>query len=255
MIVRSWAEYQRGLLLGGAWLPMTGCVLFVKASTDRCVEILVSGVRGDYVRSLYGHPLRIRPVAGRSLADLFGTLLPFDLPENRRSLFLPTASPEWTAMLTSDWREHDPQSAMVWFAVAGVESVSVTDVPNDYDSATKRGFAGIRKIEMYELPSHGGRIGHSLGVRTADSSRWELVQPSRPFPVGNIWDPTAKRIPDRFTHEHLVEMTGLFGLRPFDEDFYAPDGQGVIVERTDPVQSDERTFTLAQARGEEPVVW
>ena len=80
------------------------------------------------------------------------------------------------------------------------------------------------------------------------------MDPIPPFPVGNIWDPTAKRILDRFTHEHLVE-TALFGLRPFDEDFYVPERRALIVERTDPIQPDERTFTLAQARGEEPVIW
>ena len=255
MSVRSWSEYQHQLLLEGSWLPVTGCILFVKAPADRCADILVNGVRGAHVRSFYGHPLRIRRVEGRSLAELLATLLPLELPENRRTLFLPTANPEWTAMYMSDLRGHDPQSAMAWFAVAGVESVSVTDQPNNYDAATRQGFSGVRKIEMYELPPPGGRIGHSLGVRVADSSRWELVRPSIPFPVGNIWDPMAKRISERFTHEHLVEMTGLFGLRPFDEDFYAADGQGVIVERTDPAQSDEQTFTLAQARGEEPVVW
>lgn len=63
----------------------------------------------------------------------------------------------------------------------------------------------------------------------------------------------AKRIPDRFTHEHLAEMTGLFGLRPFDADFYAPDGRGLIVERTDPVPPGELAYTLGQARREEPV--
>ncbi|WP_167046584.1 hypothetical protein [Salinibacterium sp. ZJ454] len=47
-------------------------------------------------------------------------------------------------------------------------------------------------------------------------------------------------------------MTSRFGLRPFDEDFYAPDGHGVVVERTDPLEPSYRTVTLAQARKEEP---
>ena len=255
MSVRSWVEYQRGLLLNGAWLPVTGCALFVKASVQRCVEKLTTGGRARVVMEVYGHPQRVRPVRAGNLEDFLRMLLPLDAPVNRRYLFLPTANPEWTAMFTSDWRGQDPHSPMAWYAGDGIESVCVIDIPNNYDSKTNRGFYGERKIEMYELNPDRQSIGHSLGVRVSEPRRWEFVRPSSPFPVGNIWDPMAKRIPDRFTHAHLVEMTGLFGLRPFEEDFYAPAGQGVIVERTDPVQPDERTFTLAQARGEEPVVW
>ena len=252
MSVRSWVDYQRGLLLGDAWLPVTGCVLFVKAPVRRCVETLTTGSRARVVMEVFGHPQRVRPVRAGDLEDFLRMLLPLDAPVNRRYLFLPTANPEWTAMFTSDWRGQDPHSPMVWYSVDGAEAVCVMDTPNNYDSKTNRGFYGERKIEMYEIRPDGGLIGHSLGVRMTGSGRWEVVEPSGQFPVGNIWDPLAKRNPDRFTHEHLVEMTGLFGLRPFDEDFYAPDGRGVIVERTDPVQPDERTFTLAQARREEP---
>lgn len=45
-----------------------------------------------------------------------------------------------------------------------------------------------------------------------------------------------------------------YELRPFDEDFYAPDNAGVIVERTEPNDPAVPAITLAQARGEEPVV-
>lgn len=255
MSIRSWADYERGLLLGGRWLPVTARVLFVNATTERCADTLLNGVRGRHVREHYGHPLRVRPVKASSLDGLLRTLLPLEAPTPRRRLLLPTADSEWTAMFDSAWRGQDPQSPMVWFSVAGIESVSVVDIPHTYDYPSNRGFYGARKIEMYELARDGEAIGHSLGVRTVNTRQWEVVEPSGQFPVGNVWDPTARRIPDRFTHEHLAEMTTRLGLRPFDEDFYAPDGQGLIVERTDPIQSDESTYTLAQARGEEPVDW
>ena len=69
MSVRSWAEYQRGLLLGGRWLPVTGCVLFVKASAQRCVDKLTTGGRARVVMEVYGHPQRIRPVRAGNLED------------------------------------------------------------------------------------------------------------------------------------------------------------------------------------------
>ncbi len=142
---------------------------------------------------------------------------------------------------------------MTWLGMDGVESVSVTDVPHSVTSSSNRGFYGVRKIEMYELGIGDGPIGHSPGVRTASSRKWEVIEPNGSFPIGNVWDPPARRVQNRFTHEHLVEMTGRFGLRRFDRDFYAPEGVGLMLERTDPVQSYQRTFTLAQARGEEPV--
>lgn len=78
------------------------------------------------------------------------------------------------------------------------------------------------------------------------------MRPNKPFPVPVVWDPDARRVPDKFTHEHLAASAAAFGLRPFDEDFYAPDGRGIIVERTGPMEPGTRTYTLAQARGEEP---
>jgi hypothetical protein len=252
---QSWAEYERTLLLGGAWLPVTGCILFVHAPVERCVEILLTGVRGAHVLNHYGHPLRVRPVSADSLDELLTSLLPLEGAEHRHDLLVPTANPEWTAMLASEWRGQDPRSPMAWFGVAGVESVKVVDIAHTYDRATNRGFYGSRKIEMYSLTAENDAIGHSLGVRAVDTRRWEVVEPIPPFPVGNIWDPTKTRILDRFTHEHLVEMTALFGLRPFDEDFYLPERRALIVERTDPIQPNERTFTLVQARGAEPVIW
>ena len=255
MGVRSWAEYERDLLLGGAWLPVTGCVLFLNASADWCADTLLNGGRGRHVMEYYGHPLRVRPVRAGSLAGMLGTLLPLDSPEHRRNLLVPTVNPEWTAMFTSDWRGQEPGSPIAWFAVGGIASISVKDVPNSYDSTTGRGFRGVRRIGLCELRLHGQAIRHFLGVQATYTSHWEFLRPRGEFPGGNVWNPTAKRIPDRFTHEHLAEMARRFGLRPFDEDFYAPDGGGLMVERTGPLQSDQKTFTLAQSRGEELIDW
>ena len=240
----SQSDYAKGLLLEGRWLPTTRCVLFVNSDAQATAEILQYGSYGSTVTSKYGSPLVSRKVTGESLDDVLATLLPLTIPIARRYLVVPTANPAWSALFTSGWVGLDALSPMMWFSMSGVESVAVTDNP---------GPAGARKIQMYELTPSGERVGHSIGVQASDRRGWDVIEPSLPFPVGNIWDPTARRVQDRFTHDHIVEMTALFGLRPFDEDFYAPNGEGIIVEYTHPMDSDERTGTLGQARGEEPV--
>ncbi|WP_151199549.1 hypothetical protein [Cryobacterium sp. LW097] len=128
----------------------------------------------------------------------------------------------------------------------------ITDTPHDPNHAAYRSSYGARLIEMYEIRESDVTIGHALGVRAVNKRQWEVAGGRDEFPVGNVWRPEAVRVPDRFTHDHLVQMAERFGLRPFDEDFYAPDGTGIMVERTDPVEWDQRRATLAQARGEEP---
>ena len=106
---------------------------------------------------------------------------------------------------------------------------------------------------MYEIRQPGDAVGRTLGVRAINRRQWEVAGGTGEFPVGNVWRPDAIRVSDRFTHEHLLQMAERFGLHPFDEDFYAPDRTGIIVERTDPVDGEQRLTTLAQARGEEPL--
>lgn len=156
-------------------------------------------------------------------------------------------------MFESSRRAPDLTSAMAWFAVAGIESVSVTDFPNSWNTKEQLGWSGVRKIEAYEIVPDRQEIGHSLGVRLTDSNRWELVEPHAPFYGGAVWDPTARRVPDKFTHQHLADTAAMHGLHPFDEDFYAPEGHGIIVERTDPIEPGTPSYTLAQARGEVPI--
>lgn len=243
--------YSDQLLLGGRWLPVTSCVVFVNAPVDRAVDVLVRGPRGAKVRELYGSPLRARSVSAGSLEEMLGNLVPLDAIEARRTLLLPTRHPEWTAYFDSRSHGLDPVSPLLWYVAAGVQSLAVTDVPHSYQEDTHAGFYGIRKIEMFETQDDGRAIGHTLGVRTVSARKWEVIEPDSEFPVGNVWTSTARRIPDRFTHDDLVEMTSRFDLTPFDEDFYAPAGTGVIIERTDAPGTSHHTMTLRQARREE----
>ncbi|GGL05298.1 hypothetical protein GCM10007382_26510 [Salinibacterium xinjiangense] len=249
MTERSSDKYASRLLLEGEWLPVTSTILFIHAPVEHCVETLVSGVRGVHVRREFGKPLVPETVSG-SLPALLANLVPLDSSQDRRNLLLATADASWTAMFGSNWRGFDPHSAMSWFGAARIETVAISGIPNAYESALDKGFYGERKIESYEIPSEGEPVGQSLGVRMSEPRKWELVSPSASFRVGNVWNPAAKRITDRFTHDHLSEMANRYGLRPFDADFFAPEGSGVLVSRTDAPQPDESLISLAIARGE-----
>ncbi len=93
-------------------------------------------------------------------------------------------------------------------------------------------------------------------MRVTDSSRWEFIEPVTGTPFPDPTDYTARRVADRFTHDHLAAAAGSFGLRPFEEDFYAPDRWAILVEDTTPRDPTLRLWTLEQAKtGGRGVLW
>ncbi len=265
MPVRNWNAYVKNLLLEGRWLPVTESVAFFQADPQTCVDVMLEHTQHNAVKR-FGSPRRVKPVEGAELTDLLAHLLPLQAEEHRK-LFLPTANPEWTAMFTNAHLGTDlgAHAAMGWW---GVRALMVTDSPNNYDRRTRQGFSGIRNFSLVEkcdpwTPRARERdhIAHVVGVRVLEGGWAEklgfsgadgVVREGVEFPVGKVWDETARSKQDRFTHEHLALACERMGLRPFDEDFYAPDGWGLMIERTDVDANKERSWTLAQARHEEP---
>lgn len=248
---RARVAYESKLLLQARWAPVTSCVLFVRATPTGAVEALKDGPRGQYVFDRTGARLRSRSVSAGSLGALFEVLLPLEGPIGRRQVFVPTVNPDWSAMFTSDWRGQNAQSPMRWFANAGIESVAISDTAHAPDAAGYRASYGQRKIEMYEVNPHGTPIPKTLGVRAANKRTWEVAGGGDEFAIGNIWEPEAARVANRFTHEHLAQMADRLGLRPFDEDFYVPGEGAELLEQTDLMAGEWMFATLAQARGED----
>ena len=147
-------------------------------------------------------------------------------------------------------------SPMLWLRAGSIETVSVTEIPHRPRLPGLRASYGSRKLATYEIiPSDPPTSrGHVVSVKYLESGRWGLnADPDDPFPVGLVYDPHARRVQDRFSHEHLLEMTRRYGLRPFDEDFYPPDGDAYLIERTDPLTPRDVPISLAQAQGLEPL--
>jgi len=242
------------LLLGGRLFPITSTWAFFNDDVQACVDSFVAG-RGRVIYERTGCRVTVRRIEGPTLEDILLQLLPLTSGITRKYLFLPTAAPEpWTAFVKNDWRGADVQGELIAFACRGVTGVSVSEFPNNYDRATNFGYWGQRKMEVAYPHGDFDYEGHSLGVRVNDSARWEMVGLGEPYPTPfpDPTDYTARRIPDRFTHEHLAQGAAHFGLRPFDEDFYAPQGWGILVEDPEPRQphwDDDITLDQAQHNG------
>jgi len=195
-----------------------------------------------------------RRVHGDDLASLLSRLLPLEAGQSTKQLFMATADPAWTAIFDSNWRGFEPWGPMAWLAQGHISSVAVQDGPHTISSITNRGFYGCRGFTTAEPSGELQPIWSRVRVRAANLRNWELDGP-RGFPNGLDWSPDAPRVPDRFTHEHLVSMASRYGLRPFDEDFYAPDRTGVILDRHVDEAARPKEVTLADARGETDPPW
>lgn len=242
-------------LLGGRWRPTTESILFANAPAARVVDEFLHGVRGRHVMNEFHSPLKATEVPHGTLDDRFNTLLPFDRVESRRLLVLATANPQWSAIFGSGWRGLDGISPLSWLTVGGIQGVLIEDAPHRPRAAPPNGSYGIRRMQTYELVPGADKTAHphAIVARAESARKWEVrANPDDPFPVGIVWDPDAKRIQDRFTHAHLVEMARRYGLRPFDEDFYPVNGDAFLVSRTDEDPLDSTRLTMEQARGLEP---
>jgi len=245
--VRSWKEYEKHLLLGGVWLPVTSVIVFANASVEACVAGLES------IRRIDGDVLfTSRRVHGDDVSSLLSRLLPLEAGQSTKQLFMNTTDPDWTAVFDSNWRGLEPWWLMKGLASAGITSVAVWDSPHTVSLVSNEGFYGIRAFTTAQPSGADEPNWGSIRVRSASLRTWELDGPGG-FPLGLDWDSDARRIPDKFTHGHLVSMAARYGLRPFDEDFYAPDHTGVIIDRHVDESARPKETTLAAARGEEPI--
>ena len=246
---RSPAErvYENKLLLRDTWAPVTTTMFFARASAADAAEALISSARGQYVFTSTGRPLIATPVRGDTLPALLEHLLPLDGAGARKYLFLPTANAEWTAVFDSAHSVSGGEaSAAGWLANYGVECVRISNSPSRRAYPNRHGSYPERGIAHFE-PRPGERPDVHWTRTGRDEREWYFVEGN--LRVGTASSP-EQRGGKKFTHEHLAELALRFGLRPFDDSYYSPDGTGVLVVHTDPPDQYYRAFSLAQARGQ-----
>lgn len=238
-------------LLDGAWFPVTHGITFLAADAATCADVLVSW-RGRAMAELTGGVLRTRRVEG-ALPELLSSLLPLRTAYVTRYLMLPTAGAGWTAMLDNAWfgSEAISDAASMAGQPRGMRAVGVVDSPHTFDRRTGKGWWGARGVAVFD-PDPGARWGvrgSSVKVQVSDSGRWELTEPDEEWPLPDPLERSARRTQDKFSRAALLRVTESLGIRLHDEDFYAPDGWGVLVElvRGRRVPGQDRTLAQAQA--------
>jgi hypothetical protein len=129
----------------------------------------------------------------------------------------------------------------------GCRGLRVVAVPNTYRKG--KGRYGAVMLEVYG-PHQTAWLNYVRVVSASnDGGRWVFDQFGEPFPFEKVEQYQERRVKDRFTFDMLREYLHHLGLSPFEEGFYLPDGAPAwLVEKTGPVASPYKEFTLAQAR-------
>ncbi|BCW56734.1 hypothetical protein V3C41_07420 [Paenarthrobacter nicotinovorans] len=228
------------LLLGSKWAPVTNTLSFINAPLEEAAKVWHEWNQSKAQNK--DDALMIE--ATGTLEEQFARLVPLD--SGGRHLFLETKNPEWTAAVNNSVSGPD-LSSMLYFRYSqarGIRSVTVTEIPHSVDKKSYpeyRGRYGVRKIMVM------GSEEFASYVSLVNDDRWVFDRDGTAF--ADFEDKEAYksvRATDRFTHDMLVRYCQNLGLDPFNEDFYVPNGRGILVDFNN--HSKNKTFTLAEAR-------
>lgn len=243
------------LLFAGRWHPVTESMTFFNAELDEVVAAFTAWRGGQQIRST-GCPLRVETVHG-DLDELLRTLLPLQMADDRRFLFVPVATEGRyrTALFGDSWRGTETQFIQAGLAVnSGISAVEVRSCPNNVKRQVwGAAFHGIHELDLLwpdpEKVSGRDINGRLVGLRGGDSRQWMFVDEGDPLPFEDTSTYQAQRVRDRFSQQTLITYAAALGLRPFDEDFYAPDRTATLVSHTSPAYAGNRLISLEEAQG------
>jgi hypothetical protein len=237
-------ETMKGLLLEDRWAPVTSDMGFLEMEAERAARAFASWQ--GRLAAPRGIAVGVYPLSG-PLEQVLSALLPLSGGEKQRHLFIPTRS-VWTAYVDNGYRGTDAMSAMSYMAqTLGCRGMRVGAVPHTLRE--DKGRYGIVALEVYG-PRQTDWLNYLRTVYAMnDGGRWDFGQFGEPFPFEKLEQYQARKVRDRFTFDMLKEYLLHLGLSPFQEDFYLPPGSSAwIVEKTGPIMSSQKQYTLAQAR-------
>jgi hypothetical protein len=235
---------MKGLLLDDRWAPAASEMGFLETDVEHAARAFTGWQAG--LEASRGIAVQVQPVLG-TLEQALSTLLPLTSPERRRYLFMPTRS-AWTGYVDNARSGTDAASAMAYMSrTLGCRGLRVVAVPNTYRKG--KGRYGAVMLEVYG-PHRTAWINTVRVVSASnDGGRWVFDQFGEPFPFEKVERYQERRVRDRFTFDMLREYLLHLGLSPFEEGFYLPEGAPAwLVEKTGPVASPYKEFTLAEAR-------
>jgi hypothetical protein len=217
------------------WSPVTKDMGLIEAPPARVADEYL-----NWHRSL-GRQFYVQSVAS-FLASL--ERLPPLSAEKRRALFVPTNS-AWTAFFQSgiDGSDHFPAMSFL----AGRLGVRAMRVCRSPPNAVWTGVVW----EVYAPPDQGGVLPLLYRRSVAavnDGGRWTFDQSGSPFPFEHLERYDLRRKRDRFDGELLEQYLGEFGLKPFEDGFYAPSEQNpaILVERVTRWENPPKEYSVAE---------
>lgn len=226
-------------LLGGELDPVTREIGFLAAPIETAVAQFVgwqSKLRGS---GRYA----TRRVNGE-LRALLCQLAPLTSVQRQRFLFLPTKG-EWTAYFDNGHQGTDVFSVISLLAedlrCSGIRAVTTPDAKGDVGGAVI--------FELYG-PTGDAELHTVRAVGVAkEGGRWDFWESgdSQPFERPECY--RAARVRDRFTPEMLQQYLAALDIDVFDADFYAPEHEAVLVERSGRRARGVEEFALAGCHG------
>ncbi|NMR21638.1 hypothetical protein [Cellulomonas fimi] len=203
------------LLLGGRLLPLTRTIVFVEREAEAFVEMFM-GWRGARITERTGCAPVVSTIEG-SLEDALHALLPVVTAMSSKYLVVPTVN-GWSAFIENLWTGTEGNLMAGAMATHGMRAASISEAPHTYRASTNLGWWGQRTVTV-AVPDRDqphGQSAWTVGVRTTDSGRWEVAEPATAPPFPDPTERSVRKVADRFTHEHLLQVAAWFGLRPTD---------------------------------------
>ncbi|YCK79792.1 hypothetical protein M1D89_01820 (plasmid) [Arthrobacter sp. D3-18] len=225
------------LLLGSRWAPVTNTLSFINAPLEQAAQVW-----HDCYASSYPKWNIVQTEHTGTVEEHFSRLLP--LAAGAKTLFLETLNPDWTLAVNNNAYTGPDLSSMLTVEYAqnrGIRSVIVMEVPHTLDRKTYsqwRGRYGGRRFIVL------GPGKAKTGVFLVNEDKWVFSRGGEVLDFEDTKAYDSPRATDRFTHEMLVDYCRHLGLDPYNENFYVPNGRGIMVGPL----SESTGYTLAEAR-------
>lgn len=231
-------------LLNDRLAPITNTLTFVKADPNLFATAFMDWWAGipDDIRSL---GVRRSKVKG-DLETIIMKLAPFS-NDARRYLLIGTNS-EWTLYLDNGFTGTDPAHPSHLRKVVGCYGVRTVATPRTKTSYMKDGPGRVGNV-MFELwgpePNPVLNYVRTLAVHT-ELSRQTWEESGEPLDFEDTEQYKARLIRERFTVEMLEDYCRHLGIRLFEEDFYNPTSEAIMIEKTGPRYEHTTDYSLQQ---------
>ena len=225
-------------LLGGVYRPATKSILFLEVSPVRFADWLEQWLRSHSE----GGRVRRRHLTG-ALSDALQHLAPLTAVAIRRRLIVPTRS-SWAAYFDNSILGTDP-SPLAHFS----SELSCRAVRMCCD-------AEATIFELYGAEEREGRYGVPTTwirhVYAMNDGYWTFDAAGEQQPFERPERYAERHIRDRFTPGMLRSYLAALGIRAFDEDFYMPNGEALLIEKDIPLYRRERAWTFEDVQAGRP---